>query len=308
VKETQLDFLEVSIRISEFEDFLRYERKLVEETIAHYTRSIREFKKFVNKDFLTVSKEDIRAFLMSLSQRGLSNAGIANYITALRAYFIWFTYINKNAGREEINFFLSKIIKTKREMKIPIDMPTIEEIMKLRKTMEAYKKAISFAPQSKIYKLTLREIAAIEILITTGMRNKELRSIKFIDVDLEDNVVVIKKGKGSFQRISLFGETARVALEEYFANNNFNADDSIFPYRHGNILNYIIRKWVRRAGINEKLHAHSFRHFYVTETLSRGGDLQIVADQVGHQNLNTTRIYTHFNIATRKKRLSPIEI
>lgn len=290
-----------------FEKYLKYERQLAGTTITYYLSFINEFKTFLKEELAGATREDIREFIMHLQERGLRKASIANYIIAFRSYFNWMADLTRDKQIIEMSFFLSKIIKTRRDRSISI-VPSIEEVLKLRKTMEAYKQATSFQIQSPLYKTILREIAMIELLITTGIRSKELRSLRFCDIDLYKKIILVRVGKGGQQRISLFNESAECALKEYFGNNNFCADDLVFPLKQGNVLNYILKKWAKKANINEKIHAHSFRHYFITESQRQGVPVEFVAEQVGHRNLNTTRAYSHFNIEFLREKYQACKI
>jgi integrase/recombinase XerD len=299
--------------MTEFKKFLKYEKQLSDLTVQKYLVSITRLKDFfegnlfLNKPLSDATREDISSFLAYLREHYLNKTTIAHYIVGLRTFYSWAMYTYKKDNLFAINFLLRNIIKIKQEKNIPF-VPNKEDINKLRDTLRAYKELQSYNKNSFSYKKTILAYAIFELLITTGMRSKELRSLRKKDIDLEGRTILIKFGKGGYQRISLFGNSAYDALQEYFAANNFYSDDSIFPIRQGNVLHYMIKRWARRAQINPRIHIHAFRHYFITESQRLGVPIEIVADQVGHQNLNTTRHYTHFTASFLKEKYEGINI
>lgn len=292
---------DVSMNLDDFRDYLRYERHLVDTTIHNYISFIQELHVFCNKSPEAITRDDFRSFIQHLEKtRHLSGATVSNYMNAYRTFYNWLADKTQNTDVLKISFFLSKIVRVKRNSKVTV-VPTPEDIERLRKTLWAYKEAWSFSKSSSNYNLVLRDIAIIELLIATGARSAELRSLAFSDVDLKNQTILIRLGKGSKQRYALFNDRAAAALSQYFENNLFDLSDRIFPIQQGNMLNYIIHRWAKRSGISAQIHAHSFRHYHITHAQMMGVPDVVVADQVGHNSLNTTRGYTHFNLQYRRE-------
>ena len=289
------------MRNNDFECHLRFERQLTDATINNYLFFLAEFKKFAGKELICAEKEDIRDFIKYLLARGISKASVSNYVIALRAYYNWLADVNQTEKIISLSFFLTKIIKVKRQYKVTV-VPTHEEVKRLREVLALNKMALSFNKKAEKYKTILRDTAIIELLITSGIRSNELRNLILSDIDLSNDTVLIRCGKGGKQRVSLFNGTARSALQEYIENNQFMDTEKLFPFKQGNLVNYIIKRWAKRAGINEKIHAHSFRHYFITESYRQGVPMEAVADQVGHSSLSTTRGYTHFSLEVLKEK------
>lgn len=285
-----------SMNLDDFSAHLKYERQLSPNTINNYVAFVRELTDYLKKDLGDASREDMRSFFRFIDEvRGISKSSASNYIIAFRSAYNWMADTTQDESIIKMSFFLSKIMRIKRTSKIP-PIPTNQEIVKLRKTLEAYKLAASFNRNSAFFNSILRETAVIELLATTGLRSNELRNLRHRDVDLVNRIIYIRVGKGDQQRMSLFDSPAHVALSEFLGNHSFEDSALLFPYKQGNVLNCIIKKWATRAGINDKIHAHSFRHYFITESQRQGVRMEIVAEQVGHRSLNTTKGYSHYNI------------
>ena len=82
-------------------------------------------------------------------------------------------------------------------------------------------------------------------------------------------------------------------------NLGFNAGNIFLSYRNKPLTRMavfnIIKKYVKIAGINKKISPHTFRHSFATHMLEGGADLRVVQEILGHENINTTEIYTHLD-------------
>jgi integrase/recombinase XerD len=297
---SKYDNLSHDTQLTNFENYLRYERQLAETTIRNYFCLIGQFKKFLLKDVLSekdlnkVNHQDISNFLSYLRSK-ITISSISLYIVALRSYYNWAYYFFKDESLGQLNFFLNNIVKTKRiQMVVPV--PTREEVLKLRSILKQFLQLNSWNKNGKQYKDTLRACVIIELLITAGLRLKELEGLRRQDINLEDKILFVKSGKGGHQRMSLFGENVVEILKEYFEVNKLLPDEMIFSMVRYNVIYRTVKLWAAKAKINPNIRPHSFRHYFITESLNQGIGLQDAADQAGQIDLNTTRHYTHRNI------------
>ena len=63
----------------------------------------------------------------------------------------------------------------------------------------------------------------------------------------------------------------------------------------------ILKREVKKSGLNQNITPHTLRHTYATHLLKNGADLRIIQELLGHENLATTQIYTHLDNETLKK-------
>lgn len=299
--------------IEDFRKYIKYERQLSAETVNHYVQVLKIYDNFLHsditvaKELLDIDREDIGRYLAHIKDRQLSRASIVNNVAILRTFYKWAAYINGKENILRVNFYLTNIIKVKNESKIPY-VPTREEVDKLRSTLREFTRIMSFDSENYSYRKAVMARAIIETLITTGMRSGELRTLKRKDINLDAMTIFIRHGKGSVQRVSIFGPAAAEALKEYLEARKFGQEDLVFPIRRGNGLNYIIKRWAMRAKTNQLVHAHSFRHYFITESRKAGIPQEVVAEQVGHRSLTSTRIYTHFGLDDIKANYQKINI
>jgi integrase/recombinase XerD len=134
------------------------------------------------------------------------------------------------------------------------------------------------------------------------MRASELVNLKLEDVNL--NVGFVKCfGKGSKERIIPVGKEALQSLKEYLskARPGFEKPKSpglLFLDRLGKKLSrqglwYIIKKYVKLAGVRLGASPHTLRHSFATHLLEMGADLRSVQEMLGHSSISTTQVYTN---------------
>jgi integrase/recombinase XerD len=148
----------------------------------------------------------------------------------------------------------------------------------------------------------LRDRAILETLYATGCRASEVVGLKLADLYL-DSAFCRCLGKGSKQRIVPLGRSAIAAVRSYLNESRGELTDDpaavwVFVSRGGRKLSremlwVIVKKYVRRCGLNAKVSPHTLRHSFATHLLAGGADLRIVQELLGHSSIGTTQIYTH---------------
>ena len=149
----------------------------------------------------------------------------------------------------------------------------------------------------------LRDKAILEMMYATGARASEVVGLKLMDLNLESSFCRCF-GKGSKQRIVPLGRPAVNALRSYLEHLRpslvlAGADaPCVFVSRAGKALTremlwVLVKKYVKRAGLNERVSPHTLRHSFATHMLSGGADLRAVQELLGHASIQTTQHYTH---------------
>lgn len=143
--------------------------------------------------------------------------------------------------------------------------------------------------------LNVRDRAIILFLFSSGCRRGELCSISIGDIHLEKRTATIT-GKGKKVRQIHFSVECGIVLKDYLQTRDYEDTDPLFLNRFGQPLGpsgvlKVIRDLGKKAELNQSLHPHVCRHTFATNMLARGADLGFIADEMGHSNLNTTRIY-----------------
>jgi site-specific recombinase XerD len=158
----------------------------------------------------------------------------------------------------------------------------------------------------------LRDRAILETLYATGLRVSELLDLRVEDVrSSSDEIRVI--GKRNKERIVILGSKAREALDRYIATGRpvlvacaKKPTDALFLGFRGtrmvsSSVGRIIDKHVESVSDSLNISPHTLRHSFATHMLQNGGNVVAIQKLLGHASLNTTQIYTHYNVDDLKE-------
>lgn len=158
--------------------------------------------------------------------------------------------------------------------------------------------------------LGVRDRAILEVLYSTGLRRMEIVHLNVFDIDLETRTVTVRQGKGRRDRFVPIGERAVMWVRKYLDEGRpgLIAEPDPGPLfvsdRGGemglNTISSLVHDYVKASGINKSGSCHLFRHTVATLMLEGGADIRFVQAMMGHENIQSTEIYTH--VAIRKLR------
>ncbi len=249
--------------------------------------------KDVDMNFIrTITTSDVFDFLSYLANDrtvnpdsaapdyGISSAARARKLSALKSFYKYLT------------------VRTKQLTENPVaDL----EYPKLRKSLPKYLSMEQSAALLKSVSGTnqARDYAILMIFLNCGIRRSELVGLNMTDV-YEDRLRVV--GKGNKERFVYFGTPCRKAIDAYLVERNkkvLTDNRALFGSRNGNRISVtavhrLVEKALLKAGLDAtQFSAHKLRHTAATMMLSGGVDVKTVQEVLGHENLNTTQIYTH---------------
>lgn len=175
------------------------------------------------------------------------------------------------------------------------------EYPKLRKSLPKYLTLEQSAAllQAVSGKNAKRDYAILMLFLNCGIRRSELVQLNITDV-YEDRIRVV--GKGNKERFVYFGTPCRKAIDAYMVERSkkiLTDNRALFGSRNGNristdAVHALVKKALLQAGLDpDQFSAHKLRHTAATMMLSAGVDVKTVQEVLGHENLNTTQIYTH---------------
>ena len=271
--------------------YLKTNKKYSMNTINAYLRDIEEFTDFINK-VINITDEDISLYLAHLyNDNKLSKSSISRKLSSLRTFY---NFLVKE-GIIEYNYFVN-INNPKKGLVLP-------KFINEKDITDIFDVCMGDDPTLE------RDRLIIEILYSTGIRVSELINIKLSDINFYNNEIKIL-GKGSKERIVIFNDTCRDALNKFIkeGRKKLYKKDSEYLFigrNNGHISSKYVRDIINKikvkAGIDGKISPHVFRHTFATDMLNNGADLVSVKDLLGHESLNTTSIYTHVTNEQIKK-------
>jgi tyrosine recombinase XerC len=276
--------------LGEYLDYLRHERNASGHTIASYRHDLTQFVDYLETRQSSLRRADnlqIRGFMAELHERRLKKSSLARKLAAIRSFFR-FAVKNKWIAENP-----ARVVATpKQEQRVPSFL-----------TEEEMANFLDMPPSGK--PLDLRDRAALEILYATGIRVGELVGINVEDVHLGERLVRVR-GKGKKERIVPFGAPAQGRLRAYLGARAELAGDRIgenalfLNYRGRRIttrsVERLVDKYIRRTAVRRKISPHSLRHSFASHLLSRGADLRVIQELLGHESLATTQKYTHLDL------------
>jgi integrase/recombinase XerD len=275
--------------IAAFRDYLRAERGMAANTVLAYGRDLEHFSEWVAADGLTdylhPSVRDLSHYLVHLRELGLAPSSIGRHLVALKMFYR-FLRLEERTTEATVELLSS---------------PALWERIPHVLSPESVEKLLA-APQATD-RFYLRDRALLETLYATGSRASEVVGLKMADLYL-DSAFCKCMGKGSKQRVVPLGRKAVEALRSYLADLRptltASATDApwVFVSRGGRALTRemlwtLVKKYVRRAGLNGRASPHTLRHSFATHLLAGGADLRTVQELLGHANIRTTQQYTH---------------
>jgi len=153
----------------------------------------------------------------------------------------------------------------------------------------------------------------LSILIFTGIRRQELLGLDWDDVDFKEQTLKIRFGKGKKQRVIPIPNNLSEDLWEYLQIRSPLKENSLVINNCGlrlkkTSLYNILRKYLKRAGLaSRNITPHKLRHSYATFLYQQGTDVFTLQELLGHNDLETTRVYTHVSNTQKSEAVKKLE-
>lgn len=272
---------ESSLYINKYLDYLKFERKLSDNTLKSYLNDLKDFDLYFNGNVKDLKYKDISNYINSL--KDLNARSVAHYITVINSFYLFLI----DEGIIEENPCLN-IISPKIPKKLPnyLSEDEIDNLLDIR----------------LVTPYDYRNKAMLELLYATGVRITELINLKVSDVDLF-NCFIRVFGKGKKERIVPISDLAvkylTIYIEEY-RNMILKEHDSEYLFISNSYKNIsrqgffkILKAECERCGIEKTVSPHVLRHSFATHMLKHGADLRIIQELLGHEDISTTQIYAH---------------
>jgi len=246
-------------------------------TLNYYRLVIHSTQSSLGKPLRRVNTEDLRTYLANYQQtRGVSKVTIDNTRRILSSFYGWL---------ENENYILKSPVRRIHKVKVA---KTVKEIY----SEEALETLRDSSP-------TLRDLALIDLLASTGMRVGELIRLDRVDLNFQDKECIVF-GKGDRERLIYFDSRAKVHLQNYLQSRS-DSNPALFvslnkPHRRLQISGVECR--LRNLGVKlnlNKVHPHKFRRTLATKAIDKGMPIEQVQKLLGHQKIDTTLEYAMVN-------------
>lgn len=286
--------------INKFEEYLFVIKNYSEYTVRAYVKDVTDFQKYVKSNKLASNLLDIRRsrtcsyYVSELVKKGYEAKSINRKISSLRTFY---NYLLKE-GKVEVNYF-----KEVENVKTPKKLPSFVDETDMKSILDSIDTKSDLGKRNRVL---------IELLYATGMRVSEICNLEVSQINFYNNTIKVN-GKGKKDRIVILYKGIAEGLKYYidFTRSNLlsiskdSEERKVFiNYKGGKLtprgVRKIINTLIDNCAVNKHVSPHMIRHSFATSLLNNGADLRIVQELLGHENLQTTQIYTHVSNESMK--------
>jgi len=286
------------------EDYLGYcahQKRLNAKSIKAYAIDLEQLRQHTASDTIPV-KTELAEFIVYL-QRSYLPRTVKRKIASIRAFL---NYLES----EEI-LVENPLKKIKTRFQIPQMLPRTIPLTAIESILRIAYRELKDAKTAYKANTALRDIAIIELLFATGLRVAELCSLDARHIDFGNGSIRIM-GKGSKERILQIGNPDVLEILQRYAEDNaaytretgcffVNRLSSRFSEQS---VRFLIKRLCAKAGIEQNITPHMFRHSFATLLLEEDVDIRYIQRMLGHSSILTTQIYTQVTMEKQRKILT----
>lgn len=276
--------IEASKALEEYLQILKL-INISEATIKNYKRCLERFLRDCNCPLESLNKEVVLQWITETSN-GKKDSTRRFYISILSSFFkfCWQEGYTKN-----------QIVRGLRGPTLPQTLPKYlmeEEIAKVRVVLEEQ---------------LIRDQALFMLLLTSGLRRKEICNLLIEDINLEKQRVRVREmDRRQRERYVYFSKECELILQEYLNTRSTAPTEPLFVNRYGRKLqpdsiSLFTRRLGEKAGLKQSLHPNIIRNTFAKLMLERGMSLSFLAEILGHESYNTTLRYVRIISEDKKK-------
>ena len=278
--------------IREYLSYCRVEKGLAANSIASYENDLGRLRSWAGKNdlnLLTLTRQDLREWLIDLGSEKLSENSRRRLISAVRGFYKFLMFdghVTKNPAED--------LVAPQKGVYLPRFLNRAEIEMLL-------------ATPDTSTENGLRDRAILELMYASGLRVSEAVNLKMHEVDIDAGILTCT-GKGSKTRRVPVGSSAIEWLKSYLAvRRKFeNIElDKMFVNSNGSLITrqsiYVsITEYALKCGLTG-VSPHTLRHSFATHLVQNNADIRSVQQMLGHADISTTQIYTHITSTQLKK-------
>lgn len=245
--------------------------------------------------------EDLLAFISHRGEQGASETTIRSELCVLRTLYEWLLRYRKILLNPAAS--LPHLICVPAQEKLWL---TVEECFRLLASFD------SSSPSG------LRDRMTVALLWSTGLRNRELVTLRWRDVDLDEGTLLVRHGKGGKQRQVFLNDRVRADLVSYRDRLGGHRDDPIIfaiggrslpepgqrkPLSASRLVE-LIRTRASAAGLDKPVNPLTFRHTFATHMYEAGASVEEIKEMLGHDDESETSVYLHVTLEAARQLLA----
>jgi integrase/recombinase XerC len=283
--------------LKKFNDYLYLEKNYSLHTVLAYCKDVEFFQNHIRNEFLDdnlleVNYNQIRSWIVSLSDDGKSNSSINRKISSIKAFY---KFLLKSKQIENSPLSKHKALKSAKKIQIPFSEKELNEVLNHLTFSDDFEGA--------------RDKLIIDLFYTTGIRRAELINLQIQNIDTFSNSIKVL-GKRNKERVIPLLPNISDEIIKYIEKRNEVINDKennfLFLKINGDKLNdslvyRIINYYFSNVSEKVKKSPHILRHTFATHLLNNGADINSVKELLGHSSLASTQVYTHSSLSELKK-------
>ena len=285
------------MNIESFLRYLRYEKNYSSCTVLSYKNDLQQFSYYrrhlrPDAETMPVEPDDIRSWIVELSERNISSRTIGRKISTLRSYYKYALSRGLVAKNPVADVRLPKVKKALPAFVRPDTMAQLLE---------------SSQDNNAADFVAMRDQLIVAMLYETGMRRAELVGLR--DAAVDNRACEIRVfGKRNKERIVPYGETLRRQIASYrdFRNKQIGPCEMFFVRDTGDpiyaqLVYRVVNKALKSVTTLQKNSPHVLRHTFASAMLNNGAGINSVKELLGHSSLASTEVYTHITFEELKQ-------
>ncbi len=280
--------------IESFLRYIRYEKNLSTHTVLSYKGDLFQFKTFLEKSTpgrspKEVTPEQVREWIASLSEEGITARSICRKVSSLRAFY---RYLVEQSVIEESPVKNIRMPKVRKKIPVYLRQDSMDELLDDVSYGEGFE--------------SVRDRLIMAMFYNTGMRRAELMGLK--ESDVRDGEIKVT-GKRNKQRLIPYGEELSRMIADYRVarrDAGVAGAESFFVRRSGEplypqLIYRLVNRTLSKVCTLEKKSPHVLRHTFASVMLNNGAGLNSVKELLGHHSLASTEVYTHITFEELKQ-------
>lgn len=253
-------------------------------TQQSYVYAVANFSRHFGRPPNALGSEEVRTYLLHLTQQKRSWSHINQVACALRFFF---------GITLEQPALAERIARAREPRALPVVL-SAEEVVRFLDAVPV-----------------VRSRVALTTAYATGLRVSEVATLKVGDIDSDRMVIRVEQGKGAKDRYVMLSPQLLAILRAYWREER--PETWLFPGRRKGspvspaTLQDACRLARRKAGLTKPATMHTLRHSFATHLLEAGTDLRIIQVLLGHRRITTTALYTQVTPALIARTASPLD-